>query len=60
MFDWWSAPFAAHHSIGELIKWYQQHEITVLDTLPKIKDEKDIEQYNRCCKAISILGKYST
>jgi len=56
-FDWWAAPIATHHTLDEVLDWYQRNGLIHLDTKPKLNDEKEARHYKRNNLAITVKGK---
>ncbi len=55
-FDWWSAPIATHHSVEEVVGWFNKNRINTESTTPDITDEKAKNNWRRKHGPISVMG----
>jgi SAM-dependent methyltransferase/uncharacterized protein YbaR (Trm112 family) len=57
MFDWWSAPIATHHTLPEVMEWFSEQGIEVIETRPSVGSEKDESARRRQHGAVTVKGR---
>ena len=57
MFDWWSAPVATHHTIGEVSDWFESAGLTIENSRPPVDDPMTIDEGRNIHDAITVLGR---
>lgn len=57
MFDWWSAPIATHHEMGEVLDWFSGNNLKVIRTNPTMNDDNAERKRLRYHGSITVLGK---
>jgi SAM-dependent methyltransferase/uncharacterized protein YbaR (Trm112 family) len=57
MFDWWAAPIATHHTVGEVVGWLSEAGYTIVRSLPAMDDPAQQEQIRGFHGAITVLAQ---
>jgi hypothetical protein len=57
MFDWWSAPIATHHTLDEVIGWFDSRGFEVVRTRPPRGDEEAERKRRYGHGAVTVLGR---